>query len=238
MYVLSTRSFVVVAVIAGCRNSPTPILSQLGAGSWDSVTQLVALTTAMAAMDGGSGLAASNSLVVDSDAIFYNCAGTYAVPQGATGEASCGATRCTFDMNFVGELSEPYESPQPYAYAFSGSAAFEASQLTLKLQQGHGAAEANATWTLDGTVTMSQSELDGTLHLSGNTALNADWNTCGPGTTSSTVEYQRVALDANGCPIGGSIYAVTTMISTIATENPTEAFDGTLELGPACGEVR
>lgn len=213
-------------VLLGCSGGPMSAPVDTTAAT-DSVEQLVAITTAMANADGASGLAAGTKLVTDGETIFSASNLTAGIPQGANVSASCSSTSCVFDVGF---------SQYPEVFGFSGSATLDGSQLSLQLQRSSGhSSELEATWTVDGTLNMTGSTINGTLKVSGDITGNFPV----PGTTTTTIEYQHIAVDATACPIGGSLRAASIASSTPpASATQTEDIVGTAVFGPACGDVR
>ena len=211
-------------MVASCSGGTPAPVNTLAAS--DSVKQLVAITTAMAAMDGMSGLRSSNQLLTDGAEIFSASFETTAVPQGASISASCSPTSCTFGAGMVSWGS---------FYRFSGSATLDGSQLTLDIQASSGHTSASSeTWTITGTLSTSGPKIDGTLRVSRDNTLDY----MAPGTTTETIEYQHVAIDGGGCPVGGSILVDATLSSTSDGSRRAEDIEGTAVFGPACGDVR
>lgn len=94
-------------------------------------------------------------------------------------------------------------------------------------------------WDIDGKVTITATSIDGDVHSHGVTdiqggsgagAINVTWDT--------SVDYQAIQLDAQGCAIGGSVHAVVSY-DVKAGNQSGGAFNvqGGATFGPACGAV-
>jgi hypothetical protein len=172
-------------------------------------------------MDGSAVLASSGQLLGDGEQILPVEIGGGPSEAATTSSASCNTTSCSFSSSF---MAYPFEG------RFGGSAFLDGSQLTLELEAGvdHGAAYTD-TWTITGTITATASKIDGTLHVSGDDMLDVD------GSAAISVDYEGVALDTNGCPVGGRLHAAGTSTNTDTPQ--TEDVAGTITFGPACGDV-
>ena len=135
------------------------------------------------------------------------------------GAVECTPTMCTFD------LEEPhFWGPRTLAGSLVRSDDIETFQIVSLTTSGEYRTASTSRWELDGAVTVTPTRVDGIVRISGTT----DHET---GVTS--IEYDEVSLDVDGCPIGGSIHAEITYTDT-SSQPWSDAVQGTLEFGPGC----
>ncbi len=85
-------------------------------------------------------------------------------------------------------------------------------------------------WTIDGEVVATATGLDGTIHTAGTDVTVPDvkkaWDI--------TVAFEQIVLDAQRCPIGGSLHARTT---GKRGEQAPVTREGSVAFGPMCNET-
>jgi hypothetical protein len=210
---------IILAVGCGTNHAPAPAPVNECAAT-ESVTELSALTNAMATMDGPTGFAAADTMFADGIAIFDTGCRAAALPPGAGVSASCSPASCTFTVRFA---------MYPEIYNFDGTVMRDGEVLTVSLHSfdGHNS-EAGRDWSIDGSLTIESSTIDGSLHATGSDTLGY------PATYDTTVDYRAVVVDASGCPIGGSMYATNVTKIDPSSGMQSQNVDGVLDFGPAC----
>lgn len=122
-------------------------------------------------------------------------------------------------------------------YRLSGLVTHEGSETTINIAYAQVGKGGSVTCTLDGAVNTTTASLDGQIHSRCSTGgsytyLDVTWDV--------VVDLDGVVLDANGCPIDGSLHASMSYDDDpLASESPrtySSSFDakGTLAFGPAC----
>lgn len=151
--------------------------------------------------------------------------------QAVTGTAECTPTSCTFN-NFGDDSAGS-------AWKINGTISKSGDTTTFDLTYDVVSAGTSLTWTIDGKVTITATSIDGDVQSHGVTdvqggsgagAINITWDT--------SVDYQAIQLDAQGCATGGSVHAVVSY-DVKAGNQSGGAFNvqGTATFGPACGQV-
>jgi hypothetical protein len=218
----------IVALAVACGSSPPsePINTCLAA---DAIVQLTTIVNAMAAMNGSDGLTAAFSMMSDDVQVFAagpDCPSGFGLPLGAMISATCTPTACTFHVTTVDQC-----------YSSTGTIDANSNVLTLSLGESHGNCFADphgyAGVSLDSSFALNGAIVDGTVRTTQSSGA------VHPGTTplseyDTTIEYHSVGLDAQGCPISGTLHATQT--SKYVT--PVVDIEGGATFGPACGQVR
>ncbi|HEX8107779.1 MAG TPA: hypothetical protein VF516_08610 [Kofleriaceae bacterium] len=91
---------------------------------------------------------------------------------------------------------------------------------------------ASVAWTVDGTLSVTQERIEGRVHSHATGSRDATGLRWDMG-----VDYRAIMLDAQGCPIGGALYAVTSydIPRDHAGGGPSSVeVEGTVAFGPAC----
>jgi hypothetical protein len=149
--------------------------------------------------------------------------------QAATGTAECTPTACTF-TNYGDDAA---------GWKINGTIKKSGDKTTFDMKYDIVSAGTSLKWDIDGDVTITATSIDGDVHSHGVTdvqggsaagAINVTWDT--------SVDYQAIQLDAQGCAIGGSVHAVVSY-DVKAGGQSGGAFNvqGTAAFGPACGQV-
>jgi hypothetical protein len=198
-----------------------------------SVVQLPRLATAMAAMDGADGIKAVGALF-DDQKLFFRvqdpplCMADGTAPVGAyVSAASCTSTSCTFGWRWaqyriVNELRAQVDRDG------------DAVTMTIERDDYHMISGGRFSRS-DGSLTMTETAVDGEFRLHEEEPgldLPPRWR------SDTILEYRSIQLDAQGCPIGGSLRAVRDSESLDGVTGDTELIEGTVSFGPACGDVR
>jgi hypothetical protein len=156
-------------------------------------------------------------------------------PPFNAGTGICSATACAF-------TSYEAEIVLTETFTINGSITRDGDALTFDLTYGQVGKWGSMEWGLDGSVTHTATQLDGTMHGHGTTGgayttLHVTWDV--------TVDFAAVTLDAQGCPVDGSVRGAiryrddpTVPVSEAEPRSPSFDVEGTLGFGPTCGESR
>lgn len=196
-----------------------------------SAAQLSRLATAMTAMDGPSGLMAVDGLFDNQQLIFDNqappsCVADGHVPMGASVSAECTSTSCTFMWNL---------SQQPFVQSFHATAERDGDAMTVAIEHDiyHSRQSGGTSRRSDGSLRVTEDSVDGVLRLHEEQPgldLPPRW------TSDTVLDYRSIRLDAQGCPIGGSLHAVVVAESLDGGPGFSGDLEGVISFGPACGE--
>jgi hypothetical protein len=197
-----------------------------------SVDQVGAVSTTMTAMNGGGAAAAVQSMTSAGQSIVTPAQAQRLIGLmsdhekgailNATGTADCTPTMCTFTS--YGDTG----------FTINGTISRSGDAHTFDLTYDIISAGTTLHWEIDGTVTVTASLVDGNVHSHGVTMVEGGSAAGVNVTWDVTVDYNDIARDAQGCPTGGSVHAVTAY-----SVNGMTGFDveGTATFGPACGDV-
>jgi hypothetical protein len=150
--------------------------------------------------------------------------------QAVSGTAECTATGCTF-TNYG----------DPASFQINGTVNKSGDTTTFDITYDVTSGGTQLGWKIDGSVTLTATSIDGSVHSHGTTKVDGSM-TGGQGTIQITwdtsVDYEAIALDAQGCATGGSVHAVVSYDVKAGSQGG-GAFDveGTAAFGPACGQV-
>jgi hypothetical protein len=150
--------------------------------------------------------------------------------QAVSGTAECTPTGCTF-TNYG----------DPASFQINGTVSKSGDTTSFDITYDVTSAGTQLAWKIDGSVTVTATSIDGNVHSHGVTKVDGSM-TGGQGTISVTwdtsVDYDAITLDAQGCATGGSVHAVVAY-DVDAGGRGGGAFDveGTATFGPACGQV-
>jgi hypothetical protein len=151
------------------------------------------------------------------------------IANAVSGTAECTATGCTFTS--YGDSAA--------GWLINGSVSRSGDTTTFDITYDVTSAGASIQWAIDGSVTITATSVDGDVHSHGVTKVEGGSNNPGVNVTwDTTVDYNAISLDAQGCATGGSVHAVVSY-SVSAGGQGGGAFDveGTATFGPACGQV-
>jgi len=218
-----------IGIMAGCGTDDTPADDHTPAdvsacAAVDAVVQLGKLATAMDAMDGTSGFGATQTLFDDATVMFHagsRCSADF-TPSVPT-SASCTPAMCTFAFSYA---------MYPSIGSFDGTVIRDGHDVTLALDAYNGHSPAlGAQWTIDGSLTLTGTTVSGTFHA--RAVVNGNFPA--PGTYETTVDFNSVSVDTDGCPVGGSLQAVD--IAKVTEGDLADSHDiaGSIAFGPACG---
>lgn len=207
-----------------------------------AMTELGAIPASMAAMDGYGVLVHVQKMVGASVRIatptldgagLRGGVGPVPTPPMPMGTANCDAASCTFADYGIGV---PY-----IAYRLDGTITHNGETLELALTHAYVDHLNKMTWMIDGALTLTATSIDGRFHGHGEGAAGVSHDER-PVIRDVVVEYDAVQLDAQGCPIGGSLYARSDYDDPTGgqdnEDSPSFAIEGTMKLGPDCAAAR
>lgn len=151
--------------------------------------------------------------------------------QAVTGTAECTATMCTF-TNYGDDSTTS-------AWKINGTITKSGDNTKFDLDYDVTSAGTSLKWDISGDVTITATLIDGSVHSKGVTNVDAGSGATGVNVTwDTTVDYDAIALDAQGCATGGSVHAIVSY-TVKANGQSGGAFDvqGSATFGPACGQV-
>jgi hypothetical protein len=149
--------------------------------------------------------------------------------QAVTGTAECTPSGCTF--NSYGDDAAGWK--------INGSISKSGDTTTFDLTYDVSSAGTSLAWMIDGKLTITATSIDGEVHNNGRTKFEGGSGTQGIDVTWDTsVDYQAIVLDAQGCATGGTVSAVVSYSVKTGGQSG-GAFDvaGAATFGPACGQV-
>lgn len=147
------------------------------------------------------------------------------------GTMQCMAGSCTF--THYGYSEGPYTN-----YTIDGTITHSGDTSTFDLTSSFKDYYEYMDWVISGSVTTTATRVDGTIHSHG--AGHAAHGSSPLPTWDVTVDYAAITLDAQGCPTGGTVHAVTSYVHAadadpfLDGETPSFAVKGTVALGAAC----
>ena len=153
------------------------------------------------------------------------------VANAVSGSAECSATMCTFN-NYGDDATGS-------SWKINGTISKSGDKTTFNITYDVASAGTSLKWAIDGDVTVNATSIDGNIHSHGVTNVDAGSNSSAINVTWDTdVDYNAIALDAQGCATGGSVHAIVSY-NVSAGGQGGGAFDveGTAAFGPACGQV-
>lgn len=199
--------------VMGCGGaSEPPAVAMDMTAARASIDQVGRIAAAMSSMSGADAIGGATSLMVAHQGLVlsggnigsllgevyaFPSAGSVPPQSPAEGSARCTATSCTFTG--YGFTLQPYDS-----YHIDGTLTRSGDLIAFDVtyhQYQHGNAIA---WTLDGSLSTAAGGLDGSMHdrgIGSNYLAGVTWDVA--------VDYHAITLDAQGCPTGGSLHAVT-----------------------------
>ncbi|HWO21609.1 MAG TPA: hypothetical protein VNO30_22725 [Kofleriaceae bacterium] len=209
----------------------------------DAIDELRGIPAAMSAMDGYGVLVHVQKMTGASVHIvaptregtgLRGGVGTVPTPPWPAGTATCDAASCTFAKYGIGI---PYIS-----YRLDGTITRSGDSLQLDLTHAYADHVSRMTWAIDGSVTLTSTLLDGSFHGHGDGAAAPFIYDIGPVTRDVVVEYDAVQLDPAGCPVGGSLHAISVYDDPTGGQGndnaPSFDIEATITFGPACGSAR
>ncbi len=150
--------------------------------------------------------------------------------QAVSGTAECSATACTF-TNYGDDASGS-------AWKINGTIKKTGDTTTFDLDYDITSAGTSLKWDISGDITITATSIDGSVHSKGITNVDAGSNATGVSVNwDTTVDYDAITLDAQGCATGGSVHAVVAY--SVKAQGQSTSFDveGSASFGPACGQV-
>lgn len=147
------------------------------------------------------------------------------------GTATCTADQCTF-TGFGDDT--PGNS-----WSIDGTIKHAGDTTTFNLDYQVNNSGAAIVWHIDGDVTVSATLIDGTVHSNGKTDVTAmNGNPSVNVTYDTTVDYNQITLDAQGCATGGDLHAtVSYNVKAGGQSGGSYNVQGGAKFGPACGAV-
>jgi len=223
-------SYVLVVTAVGCGSEGpmTPAMSaadaRLSVDGIDKISKAMTAMDAAAVADGLLAAGAANLRIVGDvpDAHDFPDEIPRGTPADVGGVASCTAMSCVF-------TGYGLITPVNYRiWKLDGTVSHSGDTTTFDVTGSFVNHLERASWVIDGSVTTTAARVDGTLHSHGtkHNAAALEW------TRDVAVGYDAIALDAQGCPIGGSL----SVASSLDDVDDTRSFDleGSMPFGPAC----
>jgi hypothetical protein len=213
-------------VVAGCGGGTHTLVDLNPCAASDVAVQLDALAHAMDTLDGERGFEAAEQLFIDAKLIVTGTACGTRVPPDPADSATCTTTGCSFSYG---------RAIYPAITRFGGTVTRDGDSVTLAIVAFAGHSEAlGAHWTIDGSVTLTRTTANGTIHAHADTTGNFP----APGSYDTTLELHAIKLDAAGCPIGGSLHAIDVVQATEPyDQGVSHDVAGTSTFGPTCASA-
>lgn len=152
-----------------------------------------------------------------------------AVPQSAsavTGTCTCTPTSCTFEACGAEDGS----------WTIDGTVSRDGDTYTADLSVSIDTAGFMWSWSYEGTVTITDTLIDGSLRGSGRGSyqdtdvdLSASW--------SWALDFEQITRDESGCPVGGSLHAEVDLNARGNGQSVSFYATGDVAFGPTCGEA-
>lgn len=142
-----------------------------------------------------------------------------------TGSAVCTTTSCTFTGYGIygGHL----------IVTMNGTATRTGDSIAFAITYDMYEHFSSGAWTLDGALSVTADRVDGSVHAHG-TGSGEDAGI----TWDIVVDYHAITRDAEGCPVGGSLHAVTSYDASqeaqVAGSRASFDVQGTATFGPTC----
>ena len=205
-----------------------------------SIDQIGAVSASMSSMNGAEAAGAVQAMTAASQGIvtpaaqgrvqglipdFSNKDGGVLSALGGTAE--CSATACTF-TNYGDDAA---------GWLINGTINNSGGTYTFDLTYDISSFGSTLKWTIDGSLTVTDTSIDGEINSSGKSTFEG-----GGGAGSATinwdvsVDYRDVVLDPSGCPTGGSVYATTSYEVSSSQGSGSYAVEGTATFGPGCAQ--
>jgi hypothetical protein len=202
-----------------------------------SVDQAAAIAAAMSAMNGPDAAIGIEAMMIADQTIVTPSGDSrglsgvlypsmeYARGGPRLGSAVCTATSCTFtgygvDGGYTNVTMNGTATRTGDSIAFA---------ITYDMHEHFG----SGAWSLDGALSVTADRVDGSVHAHG-TGSREDagiiWD--------NVVDYHAITRDAEGCPVGGSLHAVTSYDASqeaqLAGSRASFELQGTATFGPTC----
>ena len=140
-----------------------------------------------------------------------------------TGTATCDATGCIYDG--FGDDSESG------SYRIDGFIRHTGDTFAVDLTFTLTSAEYTFDWTIDGSITVTPTLIDGEIHSHGSSRGDGyaiSWDV--------DLDYDAIGLDAGGCPVSGRLAAQVAYEVSGEGGRGSFAVAGAVRFGPACGQ--
>jgi len=237
----STVSFAsIVFALTACGGSDGPDYTRGTINNASAEAAIESISEVGAAIRNGSGeesasgvlalTAVGQSLVIPSGAGYLQAPPIGLVPRSwssdrtaLVGTATCDATGCVYD-NF-GDDSE-YGS-----YRINGFIRHTGDTFAVDLTFTLTSAEYTFDWTIDGSITLTPTLIDGDIHSHGSSTGEGyaiSWDV--------DLDYDAIGVDGSGCPISGRLAAQVAYDVSGEGGRGTFAVAGAVRFGPACGQ--
>ena len=172
--------------------------------------------------------AAGQTLVIPSGAGYLQAPPIGLIPRtltrtALTGTASCDDTGCVYDN--YGDDSE-YGS-----YRINGFIRHSGDTFSIDITFSLTSAEYTFDWTIDGSITVTPTLIDGEIHSHG--ASRGDGSAV---SWDVDLDYDAIGLDGSGCPVSGRL--AVQVAYDVSGEGGSGSFAaaGAVRFGPACGQ--
>lgn len=238
---LALASLVVAAAACGGDDHDKGTINTANAKA--SVENVGKINAAMAAGNGANAAAAVQALTSSGQSLVTPAGGAgrvvgllperfpkHDLSQAVTGTADCTPTGCTF-TNYGDDTTGS-------SWKINGSVSRSGDTTTFDLTYDVASGGTTVNWAIDGAITVTATSIDGNLHSHGVTDVASGSASAGVNVTWDTaVDYNAIALDAQGCATGGSVHAVVSY--SVKSGGNGGAFDveASATFGPACGQV-
>jgi len=147
-----------------------------------------------------------------------------------SGSAECSATACTFN-NYGDDTTGN-------SWLIDGTVSKTGDTTAFDLTYKVTTAAASLDWTIDGSVLVNATTIDGNVHNHGVTAVAAGSNNPGVNVTWDTgTDFNKIALDAQGCATSGKLTAYVAYDVNAGGQGGSFDVEGTASFGPACGQI-
>jgi hypothetical protein len=207
------------------------------ASATQSVEQVIAVGDALASSSGDQAASAVQSMTSAGQSIVTPQQQGRELPMGllpssfpknlggnaTTGTADCTPSGCTFD-NYGDDAA---------GWSIDGTITKSGDTTSFDLEYHVTSGGMPLDWTIDGSVTITATLIDGNVHSHGVTTLQGGSGVPGGDLEWDTkVDYESIVI-TDGCATGGSIHAVV----DYKYAGQHQATEGTASFGPNCGDV-
>jgi hypothetical protein len=191
-----------------------------------SINQVIAVNASMMTSDGASAASAVQQMTSAGQSIVtpsQSSPRTTGTSAATTGTAECTPTSCTF-TNYGDDVA---------GWSIDGTITKSGDTTTFDLDYHVTSGGMPLDWTIDGSITLTATSLDGRVHSHGVTTLQGGSGSPGGDLTWDTkVDYESIVL-TEGCATGGSIHAEVSYQYGAGSY----AAQGDATFGPTCGTV-
>lgn len=216
---------------AGCGGATPGVVDTDAARA--SVDQAAAIAAAISATNGRNAAIGIEAMMIADQTIVTPSGGPSGLrgmlfpymEHAVAGSAVCTTTSCAFTgYGVVGGYTN---------VTMNGTATRSSDAIAFAITYDMHEHFRSAAWTLDGALTVTADRVDGSMHGHGAGAREDDGITW-----DIVVDYHAITRDAEGCPGGGSLHAVTrydaSQEAQLAGSHASFEVQGTATFGPTC----